>query len=87
MKNNLKFTLKILLENLAQEQRQKAIAELPDILQISKSTFNRMVYARIGSSQEISLTNTLQLMRYFNIEARELINPQCFSEENLLVAS
>ncbi|NQU54738.1 MAG: T9SS type A sorting domain-containing protein [Bacteroidetes bacterium] len=66
--------------NKRKETKQEIIA----LLDISISTFNRIIYTKIGDSQDISYTNMLKLARFFAMKPEDLVNNILMDEFEIL---
>ena len=69
-----KFNIQDHLNSVPYFQRQETKLELLKLLNISESTFNRILYANLSDKQDISATNLFKLAKYFDIKAEDLIN-------------
>lgn len=72
--NFKKFTVQSLLNQTPWNKRKETKQEIIALLGISISTFNRIIYAEIGDSQDISSTNMLKLARYFEVKPEDIVN-------------
>lgn len=73
-KTGKKFKILELINNARFSERKKVKKEVFDLLEVSETTFKRILYATIGDGQEISATNLMKLSQYFGVPAEELMN-------------
>jgi len=71
-----KFNIKELLDSLPYNKRNKAREELISLMNISESTFERIIYATQGDKQEITATNLIKVANYFNVTAESILNKE-----------
>lgn len=76
MYKNKKFNIQLFLDNLSVIQRNELREKLPALMDISESTFKRILYADTTSSQEISSTNLIILSEIFQVHPTEILNPE-----------
>lgn len=69
-----KFKLYELISNLPGSKGSKTKKELILLLGISKATFERILYAKIGDKQEISGTNLIRVAEYFDVDPKRIMN-------------
>lgn len=71
---NKKFTILEMLDNMTVSDKRKARKDLVKLMEISTSTFERILYAKLNDRQEISATNLIRVAEYFKKDPAELIN-------------
>lgn len=69
-----KFKIKELIECQHPSLRKIIRQDLINQLGVSERTFERILYAKKGSKQEISATNLIIIANYFDIDPRTIID-------------
>ena len=70
-----KFRMLEYLNNVSYASRKHVRSELIMIMEVSESTFDRILYAKKGDKQDISATNLVRIAGYFDIKPEELFQP------------
>lgn len=67
-----KFRLQELLNSVPYSNRKQIRDELIQLMEVSESTFDRILYAKEGDKQDISATNLVRITGYLRIKPEEL---------------
>ena len=70
-----KFRLQEYLNNVAYCNRKQVRDDLILLMQVSESTFDRIIYAYEGDKQEISATNLVRIANYLGVKPEDLFQP------------
>ncbi len=72
-KKERKFKLQEMLNNTPYVNRKQVRNDLVSLMEVSESTFDRILYAVQGEKQDISSTNLVRLACYFDVRPEELL--------------
>lgn len=67
-----KFRLQEILNNVPYSNRKQIRDELILLMEVSESTFDRILYANEGDKQDISATNLVRMTGFLGIKPEEL---------------
>ena len=70
-----KFRLLEYLNNVPYGMRKQAREELILLMEVSESTFDRILYAQEGDKQDITATNLVRVANYLQIKPEDLFQP------------
>lgn len=70
-----KFRLQEYLNNVPYSNRKQVREELILLMEVSESTFDRIIYATEGEKQDISATNLVRVANYLGIKPEDLFQP------------
>lgn len=89
IKSNLKFRIKELLNKLPKSDYDKAIIELPGLVNMHPKAFNALINTKISSEREPSSLTMIRLASFFNCLVDELytIQPGKISIEDLYISA
>lgn len=71
---NKKFKIKELLDSMPYKDRKKKRQELIELMAVSESTFNRVIYANRYDKQDISATNLIKISEFFEVAPADVLN-------------
>lgn len=69
-----KYNICELLDSLPYRERKKARKKLIQTMNVSNSTFERILYAEVGSEQKLDSINLLKVARFFDVSPEQIVN-------------